>query len=513
MKQWILGGASALALSLTAGASWSLTAEEAWAKYQEISANYGYTVSAGGQSYSGGVLTLTDVSYGMNISGDFEGEVDVTMTTAEVVLTEQGSAVQMTSAPETKIAVMAQPEGEPPVDVKMTIAHPGLTMTLNDAGGGFAATYTAPSMVLTMDSITVEGVTMDGKDGPFQMTATFGAANGNYTAGPATPLTVTGSANIASMLIDVDARNPDGEGTFNFDMSMANLISTSTTSGGPLSPGMDFPAMLKAGFATQGTLLYGPTTFKADFKERNDAFNAEGASNGGQLTFKMDQTQILYNVLYNAFNISMSGSEIPLPVVKAAFGELGTNVLMPLQKTEAPQPFVVTLSLKDLTIGEEVWSLFDPAAVLPRDPATLVIDLAGQARWLVDLMDPEAMQLVEQTGGAPGEIHALSISDLQLKLAGADLTGNGSFQFDNSDTSTFNGLPKPTGSVDLKLVGGNGLMDKLVQMGLLPEDQAMMGRMMAGMLAKPGDGPDTLISNIAITPDGQVLANGAPLPF
>ncbi|MEO1365292.1 MAG: DUF2125 domain-containing protein, partial [Pseudomonadota bacterium] len=94
---------------------------------------------------------------------------------------------------------------------------------------------------------------------------------------------------------------------------------------------------------------------------------------------------------------------------------------------------------------------------------------------------------------------------------GAKLTGAGDFTFDNSDLVTFDGLPRPKGAVDLSLVGGNGLLDKLVAMGLVPEDQAMGARMMMGLFAVPGEAEDTLTSKIEVNDEGHVLANGQRL--
>ena len=95
-------------------------------------------------------------------------------------------------------------------------------------------------------------------------------------------------------------------------------------------------------------------------------------------------------------------------------------------------------------------------------------------------------------------------------MVGATLTGEGQMNFDNSDMETFGGFPAPSGTVDLALQGGNGLMDKLVEMGLLPEQQAMSARIMIGMFAKPDPeaGEDALKSTLEITPSGEVLANG-----
>ena len=88
-------------------------------------------------------------------------------------------------------------------------------------------------------------------------------------------------------------------------------------------------------------------------------------------------------------------------------------------------------------------------------------------------------------------------------IGGAELTGDGDITLDNSM-----GMPMPTGVVNVMLTGGNTLMDTLVGMGLLPEDQAMGARMMMGLFARPGEGPDTLVSTIEMKEDGSILANG-----
>ena len=45
-------------------------------------------------------------------------------------------------------------------------------------------------------------------------------------------------------------------------------------------------------------------------------------------------------------------------------------------------------------------------------------------------------------------------------------------------------------------------------MGIVSDQDAMGARMMMGMLAVPGDGPDQLKSKIEINAAGHVLANG-----
>ena len=88
------------------------------------------------------------------------------------------------------------------------------------------------------------------------------------------------------------------------------------------------------------------------------------------------------------------------------------------------------------------------------------------------------------------------------------MTGYGAATFDNSGTDTQDGTLKPTGAVDLKLVGGNTLINSLVEAGLLPDQMAMGARMVMGMFTIPGDGEDTLETKIEFTRSGAILANG-----
>ena len=95
-----------------------------------------------------------------------------------------------------------------------------------------------------------------------------------------------------------------------------------------------------------------------------------------------------------------------------------------------------------------------------------------------------------------------------MKALDAELTGEGSVEFDNEDLAAYQGMPKPVGQVTLALAGANALIDQLVASGLLPQQQAMGARMVLGLFAKPGDDPDTLTSEIRFTPAGEILANG-----
>jgi hypothetical protein len=203
-------------------------------------------------------------------------------------------------------------------------------------------------------------------------------------------------------------------------------------------------------------------------------------------------------------NVAVTAEGMPFPF-EIAMAESGFNLAMPVSKSDEAQDFAFGLTLGSFTMSDMIWSMFDPAGQLPRDPATLVLDLAGKAKLLVDWMNPDA---AAQMGGAPGEVEALQLNTLVVDAAGAKLQGSGDVTFDGAGPSMVPGMGNPVGDVNLTLDGGNGLLDKLVAMGLLPQDQAMGARMMMGLFAVPGTEPDSLKSRIEFTQDGQILANG-----
>ncbi len=189
------------------------------------------------------------------------------------------------------------------------------------------------------------------------------------------------------------------------------------------------------------------------------------------------------------------------------FAETALNVLIPASKSDTPQDFAFLTKVVDLTISDDVWGLFDPAATLSREPATFILDTKGTGRWLQDIMDPEVqMEGVEP----PGELNSLDLTQLLVKAAGAEVGATGGLTFDNTDLVTFQGMPKPTGSINVGIKGVNKLIDNLIAMGLLPDDQAMGARMMLGMFTRPGAGPDEVTSVIEFK-DGGLFANGQQL--
>lgn len=313
------------------------------------------------------------------------------------------------------------------------------------------------------------------------------------------------TSSAASVVYDVVFTDPAGDGSGAFQGQMNNL---SIQGGGDLPTGgridpQDINAMLAAGFAVSGDMTYSGGNSTVAIDSPDGPVNATTSSNGGRLSFQMGTNGLSYDVLQSGLSVTMQAATLPFPV-SFDMDTSAFNLTMPVAKSDDPQRFAFGFTMGDFTMSDMIWGIFDPSGQLPRDPATLSLDLSGTAKILSDFMDPEAMA---KAGEVPGELNTLDINNLLVKIVGAQLSGNGGFTFDNSDMVTFNGMPKPTGAVNLNLSGANALIDKLVNMGLLPQEQAMGARMMMGLFTVP-QGDDVLSSKIEINEQGHILANG-----
>ena len=311
----------------------------------------------------------------------------------------------------------------------------------------------------------------------------------------------TSDATIASMTMNMEFEDPEGNGNGSFQFSLADMTQTTTGTLGDVNVAMSASEMVQGGFRQEGTLTHGPASYTIAADGPDGAFQMVASAASGTLFGTFNESGLSYGGTNQSSAISISGDMIPLPSVNLKMAESGGTLKMPLVPGEDPQNFGLGINLTGLEIDDMIWGLFDPTGQLPRDPATLIIDIAGKGILTEDYTSPEFAE--NPNAAPPGTLEEVSVNNLLLTLAGAELTGDGAFTFDNSI-----GIPIPSGVANLKLVGGNGLLDTLVAMGLVPEEQAMGARMMLGLFARPGDGADTLISTIEMKEDGSILANG-----
>lgn len=500
MKNWksIVGTATFVTLMGSTASFADVTSTEVWADWQGYLTNFGYEVTANESATSDGV-TVEGLSIAMDLPED-AGKIKVEM--GSLSFQDQGDGTVAVIFPEhMPIAVSFDDEFSATVNYDTS----SMSMVVSGSADEMTYDYSADQVAASVTDLMIEGDKID--DAKIEMTVSDLSGKTVSTMGDLRQMAQTMTA--GAINYDVAITEPDGgSSAFSIKGEMADLALNSDTA---VPKGLDFKQMaaaLTAGFATKAKMTWGASGYEFDFKDGGDKASGNSTADSGSLNIAMSREAINYGGTANGTKASISSPDLPFPV-DIAIAESVFNLLMPADKTDTPSDFALTVKLGDFTISDGIWNMVDPGTMLSRDPATILLDFAGKANWLIDIMDPEkAMQADVEI---PGQIHELTLKSLQVKAAGADLTGAGAFTFNNDDLETFDGLPAPTGALDLKLTGGNGLMDNLVKMGFLPEDQAMGARMMMGLFAVVGDGDDTLTSKIEVKGDGQILANGQRL--
>lgn len=492
MKQWTGLGAGALSAFLLGSTALhaDVTAEEVWQGMAGYYADLGQSVTAGSKGMDGDTLVVTDAVFATQTP---EGSFSATV--AEIRLKELGDGrVEVTMSDDIPVALLTRPETGETVDMGMKITQSGLSMIVSGSAGDTTYDFTAPEM-----AIIVDGMKVDGAEVPLTLNATLTGNSGSYRMVSDAGRAITSDMKADKVDFKIAATDPEGTGNFSASGSLTGLSGTSSAS---LPEGIDMGDMnaaLQAGLSMDGTFGYTGGGYVMDFKDGEETVSAQSTGGGGSLHFKMSKDGLSYGGEGRDAKVSMQMSAFPLPI-DFSMAQSAFNLTLPVSKGEAAQPFGLLVKLVDLEVSDGLWSMFDPTSQLPRDPATLILDVKGAAKMLVNIFDPKEAETVAAT--PPGEVQSLDIGELKVSAVGAELTGNGAMTFDNSM-----GRPMPIGAVDLQLIGGNGLIDKLGAMGFVPEDQAMGAKMMMGLFAVP-TGEDTLTSKIEFKEGGSIFANG-----
>ena len=484
---------SAIALVAAVPAYADLTAEQVLADQLRQLEQYGFSANVTGQSRSGDTLTVE----GFTASADVpEGAFSMSMPGATFRETGDGT-VEVEYPDELPITISGTDETGEEFEMAMSITQTNTRMVVSGIPEEIRYDFTSDSFTVSDIAFVApeEAAELD-MDVSIQMSGMSGFM---AFVGGGTIRDYSSDFQIAQVNALINGA-PEGEGTFNLAMEASDVGATYSGTAGPQDLMASFAQSIEAGNSTSGTATHGPLTYTVSGDGPDGAFELAAAVASGNFDFSLGKDGLDYGTLSRDMTVSVGGDFMPLPPLTFKMAESGMNFAMPVVPSEDEQDFGLRLNLAGLEIDQMLWGMIDPAGQISRDPATLVIDLDGAVVMEQDVFDPE---FAEQMTGAPGQINAVNVNQILLSLAGAELTGDGSFAFNNEGP-----IPMPSGVLNMMLVGGNGLLDTLVGMGLVPEEQAMGARMMMGLFARPGDGPDTLVSTIEVQEDGAVLANG-----
>jgi hypothetical protein len=495
---------TALAVFLSTPAV-ALTPEEAWAGWQSMSTAAGQSITSASATRNGDTLTVTDITMGMTVP---DGPV-VTSILPQVTFRDRGDgSVEIAYPPTYDVKLTAPPESGEPSSATLTVTQDQMVVIASGEAAAPSFDFSAKGVVLTVkDVINPQGQ-------PTDMTGTLTMADlaGKYVAMPSAGGQAYDSAFSASgMVLQVAAKEPAQQVDLTFDMSIAqpSFTGKTVTVAPELMQSGNMSAALAAGFMVEGDYSTGPISTKLNMTENGTpgAFDATFTGTTAHLAMNADRFDYGFAILGAAINAS--GFEIPMPMVTGAFGEMAFGFAMPVKASADPQDFSALVKVVDLTMADDLWSMFDPGGALKRDPVTLIADLAGTGAWTVDILDPATQ--IDQGPDLPAKLFSLNLTQVLAKAAGAQVAATGALTFDNADLMSYAGFPAPEGKVTVTMDGINALLDALVAIGVVSQDDLMGARMGLAMMAKPGAGPDQLVSEIEFRAGGSLFVNGVQM--
>lgn len=484
------------ALALAAGPALAdITPSEVWDDWQSLLARYGADLTFDRTSNDGDAISIIGLSAAIPVADGASLWELGTLTFADngdgTVTVEMDDELPFTLN-------VTGPDGEDGI-VGFTVRQPDAKLIASGTPDNLRYDFDYPTVEMT--DFIMEGPEVP-DDVPVDFDFTLSALTGfvEFTGADARTYDSETALDLLSLVMNFRGETPE-EGSGAFSLTMKDLTQTTRGSVGNIAPNMSLAQLIEAGTTQIGSGTHGEVTYDIIVDTSDGSFQMAAAALSGEISGAMDKNGISYGGTTNDVTVSIGGSTIPLPPLTFRMAQSGGAFSMPLVPGDDPQPFALSFTMVGLEIDDMLWGMIDPAGALPRDPITLLVDTGGNVIVSQDFTAPEFAE--SGTPGIPGSIEDLHVNALQLTIAGAELTGDGAFTFDNST-----GIPTPAGVANLMLSGGNGLLDKLVGMGLVQEEQAMGARMMIGLFARPGGGEDTLQSTIELKEDGSVLANG-----
>jgi hypothetical protein len=449
-------------------------AEEIVQEYVAEMQEAGLAVALGPKSISGKTVEWRDVVVGMP---DGAGSYTMEFIRAEEI---GGGQVSM-SYPET-INMKIDPKGEQP-SMDMVIQSTGVTHIISGSKAARDHNIEAETMRITMNT----------PEPALDMTIDISDIVSNYQNSGDEVTNSKGSVKAASVTMDYKVKD---------DQNDIVMASTYNNLSGDFD--LDYVSEEKMAEMFNGTrnvwmsYTIDSSTTTVDMTTPDAAMLIDGTTSTGSGQFAIQGGILNMTGSGEDANYSVKMKDLPMPPFSTSMDEATFGLQMPMGKSEEPSDARIHMGFEGLKASDTIWGMVDPTGSLPRDKASLNIDLTAKVKWLVDLMK------VEEANSMPAEVSSVTINDISLNIAGASFNGVGAATLDNSKFP-----PEPVGEVNFDLKGGIGLLDKLVALGLVPQQQGQMVKMMSGMFTVPGgDGTDHLKSKIEMKEGGVILANG-----
>lgn len=498
MKTRLTTSLIALSTVLGAPAFADVSAADVWSNQQAYYGAMGVTLNG---SVENGVIANPEININLPM-----GIASLQVKTSDVAMVDNGDgSVTITYPSPMKITLAGSANNGVSFTGDMVMTHDEYTIIATGEPGDVSYDINTQNMRIDLGDFAVNDPDMPSTavEGYVNLASWVGTAQ--VTEGNV----ITRTSSFETGLTDVDIMI----GIENITSSSKQTTQPVVTIGSISLPAggthiMNLSAALRNGlsiaFEAQGgaSQSFGETLLNGELLNRQETTTGDQTA-----TVSFGESGLVVDTEADGFTMVMNDPMIFPGDLEFAMGIASMALDLPLNASADPQDFRIATSLQGITMADTIWNLFDPAGVLPRDPAEVSFDITGNGTTGTDFLDFMALAAIQQPDV---EISDLTIENLRITAAGADATASGAMTFDWTDFQTIPGIPRPEGQVLVNLNGANALLDNLSAMGLIPEQDLMMPRMMMGMFATPV-GDDQLESVLEVNSQGHVLANGQRL--
>jgi hypothetical protein len=492
-------------LALPAAPALALTAEEVWADWTQLARAADVTIAATTRR-EGDRLVVSGISIPVGPPGE---RVNL-----------QLDRIELQDLPDGRVAVLLPPsfpvtiEGPGnagPERVILSASAQALSLVVSGIGETAAFDLTAPSMSLALDRIeppvdeTVEATMavadlvvkhrMDllAETQEVATTASLGALRGEVRFDDGKEERGTITLDVAGMTSALNAVLPPG---FAQDEPR-----------GPDAAPNALPEILD--FLAQGLRLSGEATvtgfaMKADLNGSSEGGLVDMTLESGKFSAGLDQSAAHYEIALG--KMGMIGRDLPeaeLSDIEMSLKEAGYGVSVGIGDLVSPQDARFWVRLTDLALPPEAWAEADPSGALGTEPISWALEVTARYALGAEMLQPDWQPVPGVV--PPVDLIEVALKELAFAGAGIRVGGSGALGFDESDLVTFDGVPAPEGKLSFTAEGVNGLIDRLVAAGMVPEDELTGIRMGLMFIAKAGPTPDSLVSLLEFRDKGFFL--------
>ena len=239
-----------------------------------------------------------------------------------------------------------------------------------------------------------------------------------------------------------------------------------------------------------------------DFRPRGQrTLDTTSARSRMRLAIKQGEVEIESTTQEVTYGVAENG----LPPFSVGMAQLGLQLKMPVVASEAERDAAFALRVNGFRINDSTWDLIDESRLFPRDPVNLEIDLAGKMRLLTTLFE------WDMESPPPFDLHRLTLNHFLLDLLGAQLTGQGEVTFETNTPPNQEGWSPPIGQATWNLLGGQALLSRLADAGLIDTSMEAFVRGLVHQFTTVEPGEDSLSLTVEFSPEGHLLLNGQRL--